>query len=77
MLNEIEILYFSLYLDKFGWKNENFEFLEYLIISAFKVKKYLNKEVSSIEFFINIKYPNLLLKYNTLYKDNGESDFSL
>ena len=45
MLNEIEILYFSLYLDKFGWKNENFEFLEYLIISAFKVKKYLNKEV--------------------------------
>ena len=62
MLNEIEILYFSLYLDKFGWKNENFEFLEYLIISAFKVKKYLNKEVSSIEFFINLKYPNLLLK---------------
>ena len=72
MMNELEIVYFSLYLDKFGWKNENFDLFEYFIIAALKVKKILNREVGSIEFFINMKYPYLILKYNNLYKENED-----
>ena len=72
MMNELEIVYFSLYLDKFGWKNENFELMDYFIIAALKVKKYLNKEVGSIEFFINMQYPNVIQKYNNLFKDKKD-----
>jgi len=48
MMNEIEIVYFSLYLDKIGWITEGYQIDENLMITGlsvkviFKIKQYLD-----------------------------------
>ncbi len=38
MMNELEIVYFSLYLDKMGWMTQGFQVDENLLLTAFSVK---------------------------------------
>ena len=38
MMNELEIVYFSLYLDKMGWTTQGFQVDENLLLTAFSVK---------------------------------------
>ena len=38
MMNELEIVYFSLYLDKMGWTTEGYQLDENLLITGISVK---------------------------------------
>ncbi len=38
MMNELEIVYFSIYLDKMGWMTQGFQVDENLLLTAFSVK---------------------------------------
>lgn len=44
-MNELEITYFGIYLDRFSWLSQGFSFEEHLLIIALvaKVNIYLNK----------------------------------
>ena len=42
LMNELEIVYFSIYLDKMGWTTEGYQLDENLLITGISVKvKYL------------------------------------
>lgn len=43
LLNELELVYFSIYLDKLGWESQGFTLEENLLLTALAVKVY--KEV--------------------------------
>lgn len=64
LLNQLELVYFSLYLDNFGWKNCNFDIMDNLLIVALSVKKYLNHNTDIIEQYLNEEYPDLIFKFN-------------
>ena len=51
MLSDLEIVYFSLYLDIFGWDNDKYDVKDNLIIIGLLVKQYLNPDISIIEYF--------------------------
>ena len=38
LMNELEIVYFSLYLDKMGWQTEGFSLEDNLLITGLSVK---------------------------------------
>ncbi len=38
LMNELEIVYFSLYLDKMGWITEGFQLDDNLLLTGFSVK---------------------------------------
>lgn len=38
MMNELEIIYFSIYLDLFGWTNDDFDIIEHFLITGLSVK---------------------------------------
>ena len=64
MMNDLEIVYLSLYLDVFGWSNENYDIFENFIITGLSVKKFLNEDIDIIENYINEKYKDIKNKFN-------------
>ena len=64
MMNDLEIVYLSLYLDVFGWSNENYDIFENFIITGLSVKKFLNEDIDIIENYINEKYKDMKNKFN-------------
>jgi hypothetical protein len=52
MLSENELIYFSIYLDKLGWINKDYELETYLHIIAYTVKLYLNLNTSAITYYL-------------------------
>ena len=63
MLTDLEIVYYSLYLDIFGWTNEYYDVKDNLIITALSVKKYLNKNTDIIENHLNNNYEQMKEKF--------------
>ena len=63
LMNELELIYFSVYLDIFGWRNNNYEVMEYFLITGLNVKKILNDNVNYIEEYLNLHYENFSEKY--------------
>ncbi len=64
LMNELELIYFSIYLDIFGWRNNNYEIMEYFLITGFNVKKNLNDNINYIEEYLNLHYVGFSDKYN-------------
>lgn len=75
MMNELELVYFSIYLDIFGWKNKNFDIMDHFLITGLSVKKYLNINTEYLETYLNNEYPDLLDKFNQWLKT--EKDYNL
>jgi hypothetical protein len=73
MLNDLELVYLSLYFDNFGWKNNNIDVMDNLIITALSVKKYLNSDTENIEDYLSKTYPNILSAFNIWFK--SQKDF--
>lgn len=63
MLNEIELIHLSLYLDKLGWNNINYTLEEYLSYLAFTTKIYLNSNLNSLTSYIKTIDPLFESKY--------------
>lgn len=72
MLNQLELVYLSLYFDKFGWRNNQFEVLDYFIIIGLSVKKYLNNKTEVIENYLCGEYPEIITKFNLWLKQQKE-----
>ena len=41
LMNELEIVYFSIFLDNLGWDTENFDLEENLLMTGISVKVYI------------------------------------
>ena len=63
MLTDLEIVYFSLYLDIYGWENKYFDLKDNLILTALSVKKYLNEDIDIIETHLTENYENIKEKF--------------
>ena len=74
MMNELELVYFSIYLDTFGWKNNNVDIMEHFLMTGLSVKKFLNVNTEYLENFLNNEYPSLLDKFNHWLKT--EKDYN-
>jgi hypothetical protein len=74
MMNELELVYFSIYLDTFGWKNNNVDIMEHFLMTGLSVKKFLNVNTEYLENFLNSEYPSLLDKFNHWLKT--EKDYN-
>jgi len=68
MFTDLEIVYFSLYLDNFGWTNDYYDVKDNLVITALSVKKYLNEDIDIIENHLNKNYEKLEEKFNNWVK---------
>jgi hypothetical protein len=68
MFTDLEIVYYSLYLDNFGWTNDYYDVKDNLVITALSVKKYLNKDIDIIENHLNKNYEKLEEKFNNWVK---------
>ena len=64
MLTDLEIVYFSLYLDIYGWENKYFDIVDNLILTALSVKKYLNEDIDIIETHLSENYENIKEKFS-------------
>ena len=72
MFTDLEIVYFSLYLDNFGWTNEYYDVKDNLVITGISVKKFLNKDIDIIENHLNKVYDKIEEKYKNWI--NSQSD---
>ena len=63
MLTDLEIVYFSLYLDIYGWENKYFDLKDNLILTALSVKKYLNEDIDIIETHLSENYEYVKEKF--------------
>lgn len=68
MLTDLEIVYYSLYLDNFGWTNDYYDVKDNLVITALSVKKYLNQDIDIIENHLNKNYEKLEEKFDNWIK---------
>ena len=68
MLTDLEIVYFSLYLDIYGWENKYFDIVDNLILTALSVKKYLNEDIDIIETHLSENYENIKDKFSNWIK---------
>jgi len=68
MFTDLEIVYYSLYLDNFGWTNDYYDVKDNLVITALSVKKYLNEDIDIIENHLNKNYEKLEEKFNNWVK---------
>lgn len=73
MFSDLEIVYFSLFLDNFGWTNEYYDVKDNLIITGLCVKKYLNKDIDIIENHLDKNYEQIYEKFNNWI--NSQNDF--
>ena len=72
MFTDLEIVYFSLYLDNFGWTNDYYDIKDNLIITGLSVKKFLNKDIDIIENHLDKTYKNIDEKFKNWI--NTQSD---
>ena len=63
LLTDLEIVYFSLYLEIYGWENKYFDLKDNLILTALSVKKYLNEDIDIIETHLTENYENIKEKF--------------
>ena len=68
MLTDLEIVYFSLYLDIYGWENKYFDIKDNLILTTLSVKKYLNADIDIIETHLYNNYENIDDKFSNWIK---------
>jgi hypothetical protein len=43
LMNELEVVYFKIFLDKFGWETEGISFEENMLLICFEVKVFSTK----------------------------------
>ena len=77
LMNEFELIYFSIYLDIFGWRNNNYEIMEYFLITGFNVKKNLNNNINYIEEYLNLHYKGFSDKYNNWINNIKDKKFEI
>ena len=77
LMNELELIYFSIYLDIFGWRNNNYEIMEYFLITGFNVKKNLNDNINYIEEYLNLHYVGFSDKYNNWINNIKDKKFEI
>lgn len=73
MFSDLEIVYYSLFLDNFGWTNEYYDIKDNLIITGLCVKKYLNTDIDIIENHLDETYEQIYEKFNNWI--NSQNDF--
>ena len=73
MFSDLEIVYFSLFLDNFGWTNDYYDVKDNLIITGLCVKKYLNNDIDIIENHLDKNYEQIYEKFNNWI--NSQNDF--
>lgn len=59
MMNELEIVFYSLLLDNCGWKNSNFKIAEYFVLTGMMIKNHLGTLNNGIKDYIHLLYPNI------------------
>jgi len=74
MLTDLEIVYFSLYLDIYGWENKYFDLVDNLILTALSVKKYLNEDIDIIETHLSENYENIKDKFANWIKSQKDKN---
>ena len=78
MLTDLEIVYFSLYLDIYGWENKYFDIVDNLILTALSVKKYLNEDIDIIETHLSENYENIKDKFaNWIKSQKGKNKITI
>ena len=78
MLTDLEIVYFSLYLDIYGWENKYFDIKDNLILTALSVKKYLNEDIDIIETHLYENYENISEKFaNWIKSQNNKKKITI
>ena len=64
LMNELEIVYLSLYLDKMGWSTIGYPLDENLLLTGISVKMYLNQNYSFIVEHLSKKRRNIEDRFN-------------
>jgi hypothetical protein len=64
LLNELELVVWSIYLDKFVWKDLGLPLETLLMYSAFAVKTYMNDEITVFQTHLNSRFSNFTSRYN-------------
>ena len=68
MMNELEIVVLSIYLEKFVWQDENTPLATLLRFSGYGVKLYLCEELNPINAYLSNKYPGFMEDF-TLWQE--------
>jgi hypothetical protein len=64
LLNELELVVWSIYLEKFVWKDLGLPLETLLMYSAFAVKTYMNDEITVFQTHLNSRFSNFTSRYN-------------
>eukprot|EP00359_Climacostomum_virens_P006260 CAMPEP_0204916382 /NCGR_PEP_ID=MMETSP1397-20131031/14201_1 /ASSEMBLY_ACC=CAM_ASM_000891 /TAXON_ID=49980 /ORGANISM="Climacostomum Climacostomum virens, Strain Stock W-24" /LENGTH=329 /DNA_ID=CAMNT_0052088857 /DNA_START=804 /DNA_END=1793 /DNA_ORIENTATION=- len=59
LLNELELVVWSIYIDRFVWNDSSLPLKTLLLYSAFTVKSYLNRDVTALTSHFNISTSSL------------------
>ena len=64
MMNDIEIVVWAIYLDRFAWKEFSQSVKLLLYITAYAVKSYLSSSLEHFQAYLSYKFNNFLLYFN-------------
>lgn len=64
LLNELELVAWAIYMEKFVWKDLSLSLETLLLYSAFAVKSYMNDEVAMFQTHLNNRFINFTSQYN-------------
>jgi hypothetical protein len=76
MMNELEIVVLSIYLEKFVWLDETTSVETLLRFSGYAVKHYLCEDLNPINAYLSNEYPGFIEDY-TLWQDRYKSCMSV
>lgn len=65
MLNDLEIMVWALYLERFVWNETCIPFKAMLFITALAVKSYMNESVLPYQAYLSAKFSNFSGAYNS------------
>lgn len=79
MMNENELIYFAIYLDKFGWISPGYYIEASLNLTALTAKLYLNTNNTIIMNYLSITEPNIDKEFPQFINDKKKNnhDFNL
>lgn len=64
LMNELELVAWAVYLEKFVWKDMSLSLETLLVYSAFAVKSYMIDDIAMYQTHLSRRFPNFTTKYN-------------
>jgi len=72
IMQEMEIIVWSIYLERFVWGHSGFPFKVLLFLSAYASKEYLNEDIQPFKTYVSIKFPQFARAYNVFIRRCGK-----